>query len=855
MTQPRRSRITPKSVKRAEVVSRTLVTAGGMGTIVAVVLIFAFLLWVVGPLFGGGKLDTQGAPAAKLTNGAVLQSEVDKLRLLTWSVMRDGTLRVVRLRDGTEVSRNPIFDGAPPTAWSFSPDGPDAAAGFEDGTVRVGRIKFQERFLRSEDADTSLRALKPGDWRGTPDGVVYVTPKGQLASKEVAISFDKPLAAAQRPIRKIDLSITNDGPVVATLASGRTLALHRFEVTEDFMSGEERTEINSRPLPAPPSDETPAFLCLDGTANSLTLVYRDGNALRYDTRYGFEAKVVEDALDFAPGPADVTVVRYAAGKTTLFVGDDRGVVRGFAPTRPKDAFAVDGVRTAHIRTLDGPSAAVTSLDGSNRARVFVVGRADGSVQVRQTTTEAVLGEGRLPDGARVREVILAPQDDELIAFADHGMQVWTVDVGHPEATLKTLFGSVWYEGANEPAHVWQSTGGTDQFEPKMGLMPLIFGTLKATLYSILIAAPLALLAAIFTSEFMTPRMRAPIKSVIELMAGLPSVVLGFLAAMVIAPFVRDWLPSTLMALVAVPFAFVLGGRLWQFLPQSTAIRLEGLPKLLFILGSLGLGLLMGMLAGPLVERWLFDGDMLGWIKGEHGDGSGGWILVMLPFAAFAVVLAMTWFVGPLVHRVSATWSNAKCAVVDIARLGAGVFATAALAWLLGNGLATLADPRDGIFYGGYEVKNALVVGFAMGFAVIPIIYTLAEDALSSVPRALREGSLGCGATPWQTAWRIVVPTAMSGLFSALMVGLGRAVGETMIVLMAVGNTAIMDWNPFSGMRPLSANLAVELPEAVKDSTHYRVLFLTAFVLFVMTFMINTVAELVRRTFRKRAAQL
>jgi phosphate transport system permease protein len=161
------------------------------------------------------------------------------------------------------------------------------------------------------------------------------------------------------------------------------------------------------------------------------------------------------------------------------------------------------------------------------------------------------------------------------------------------------------------------------------------------------------------------------------------------------------------------------------------------------------------------------------------------------------------------------------------------------------------DPR-GSLVGTYVQRNALVVGFVMGFAIIPIIYTLSEDALSSVPSHLRLASLGCGATPWQTAVRVIIPTAMSGLFSAVMIGLGRAVGETMIVLMAAGNTPVMDMNVFSGFRTLSANIATELPEAVVDSTHYRMLFLAALTLFAITFLVNTAAELVRQRFRKRA---
>jgi len=127
--------------------------------------------------------------------------------------------------------------------------------------------------------------------------------------------------------------------------------------------------------------------------------------------------------------------------------------------------------------------------------------------------------------------------------------------------------------------------------------------------------------------------------------------------------------------------------------------------------------------------------------------------------------------------------------------------------------------------------------------------------MSAVPNHLRAASLGCGATTWQTAVHVVLPTAMSGVFAAIMIGMGRAVGETMIVVMAAGNTPIMDWNVFNGLRALSANIAVELPEAVKDGSLYRMLFLAALVLFVMTFLVNTLAELVRQRFRKRAAEL
>ena len=156
---------------------------------------------------------------------------------------------------------------------------------------------------------------------------------------------------------------------------------------------------------------------------------------------------------------------------------------------------------------------------------------------------------------------------------------------------------------------------------------------------------------------------------------------------------------------------------------------------------------------------------------------------------------------------------------------------------------------------GYDQRNSIVVGLAMGFAVIPTIFTIAEDAIFSVPKHLTLGSLALGATPWQTMVKVVLLTASPGIFSAVMIGLGRAVGETMIVLMATGNTPVMDLSIFQGMRTLSANIAVEMPESEVNSTHYRVLFLAGLVLFMFTFVFNSVAEIVRQRLREKYSSL
>jgi phosphate transport system permease protein len=151
----------------------------------------------------------------------------------------------------------------------------------------------------------------------------------------------------------------------------------------------------------------------------------------------------------------------------------------------------------------------------------------------------------------------------------------------------------------------------------------------------------------------------------------------------------------------------------------------------------------------------------------------------------------------------------------------------------------------------YDPLNSLVVAFGLGFAIIPIIFSLAEDALSSIPHDLTAASLVMGASRWQTLWRIILPSASPGIFAAVMIGFGRAVGETMIVFMATGNTPILDLSPFNGFRTLSANIAVEITEAPVGGTLYRVLFLCAVLLFLLTFLLNTLAELVRQHLRKR----
>jgi phosphate transport system permease protein len=271
--------------------------------------------------------------------------------------------------------------------------------------------------------------------------------------------------------------------------------------------------------------------------------------------------------------------------------------------------------------------------------------------------------------------------------------------------------------------------------------------------------------------------------------------------------------------------------------------------------AIGIGAVIAWRLAPAFETLLFGGDFKAWLEGRTGSGVAGWLLLLLVPCALLVAWLNVRHGDAVLRSRGGRWRHRDLALLDLARFLVSALAAVGLALLVGW-LADAAgwDPRGTVF-GTYVQRNALVVGVAMGFAVIPLIYTISEDALVSVPDHLRAASLGAGASKWQTAVRVVIPPAMSGLFSAAMIGLGRAVGETMIVLMAAGNTPIMEINLFNGFRTLSANLAVELPEAVQNSTHYRTLFLAALVLFSMTFVLNTVAEAVRLRFRRKTRRL
>lgn len=850
----RYSRGTSWSVRFMDRFATALISVGGVFVIGAVLLVCVFLAIVAIPLFTGSDLGEAKVHAVGVRTSDIAAIRSDEHGLLMYVLSEGGELALVRADTGETIATQRPFGEAAPSAMMVSIKGGGVIAAFPDGTIRQGTMLFRGRIIEPSEAPPSAAKLQAGEVSAA-DGRVYQRLRDGLRAIELDVKLADPVQAAQGPIALIDATSTSNGHVVVALTESGTLVTKSVTSRTNLMTGEvtQRLTGGETPIEFPEGKGLPWKLMLSGLGDSAYLVWRDGTVQRYDTRDVRRASLVEmrDVVE-DPG-AEATAVEFLLGQSSLLVGDSSGRVGVWFRIRPTDAGTADGSKMVQGRVLGGSGSPVSAIGASPRSRLVAIAHADGGLEVRHATSGKTLGKTRL-EGGGVQALSIAPKEGAVLAAGRERVAIWSLKSRHPEVSTRTIAGKVWYEGYPEPAHVWQSSSGTDDFEEKFGLVPLVFGTIKGTVYCMLFGLPIAMLAAIYTSEFLPRRTRATVKPMIEMMASLPSVVLGFLAALVFAPFVERVVPGVLAAILLVPASLVLGASLWQLLPRATAIRhASRRPAAMGVMA--GLGVIAAAITGPAIERLAFGGDLKAWLTGTVGGAAPGWAVLLTPMCVGVGLLLKSRVLERLARAGERPMGRRAVAIADLAMFVAIAGAGLCVAYLAGLGLAGVGLDIRGSVVGTYVQRNALIVGFVMGFAVIPIIYTVAEDALSAVPEHLRAASLGAGATPWQTAWRVIVPTAMSGLFSATMIGFGRAVGETMIVLMAAGNTSIIDWNIFNGFRTLSANIAVELPEAVQGSTHYRMLFLAALVLFVMTFVINTVAEIIRQRFRKRAFQL
>ena len=731
----------------ADRLARWVVSAGGIAIIASVLGIFVFIVREVVPFLYAA--DTDPRPAIPLGSSArAVAAGVDEHETVGFVISAAGRIEYFALEKEAVPIAVPLAGAAGRELRSAHlPLGrAELALGTSDGFVFPLTLHFDVAFGQGGGSKRSI------------------TPRIKEEPLEA-------LDATGQPIVSVARYASSRGTATAGVtADGRLLyaaVLEKTSMTGKVQRSEERRDLTAK-LPGPAT-----VLAMDHALENLYVGTKTGHLVHFDLREIGEPVFVEAQPAAGSAGASISALGLLIGDQSVVVGDSKGGVRvWFQVQNPATEYGRSLRPTHEFRSQE---AAIKAIAVSGRDKGFVTADGTGAVFLRHATSEQTLATLQGP-ASPITCVALSPRAMGLYATHENGtMSRWAIDNPHPDVNLRTLFGPVWYEGYSGPECVWQSTGGTDDFEPKFSLTPLIYGTLKGTMYALIIAVPLSILGALYTSLFMHPMLKSYVKPTVEVMAALPSVVLGFLAAQWLAPTMERIMPGIFLMFAVLPASCLGAMMLYRLLPEGVRHRHGEKMELFFLIPALLVaGWICLQLNGP-VENAMFGGDFRQW-------------------------------------------------------------------WFTKTGL-------------GFEQRNALVVGFAMGFAVIPIIFTISEDSLSNVPRHLSSGSLALGATRWQTAVRVVLPAASPGIFSAIMIGFGRVVGETMIVLMATGNTAIMDWNLFNGFRTLSATIAVEIPEAPHGGSLYRTLFLGALLLFIATFVVNTAAEVVRQRMRKRYAQL
>ncbi|MCU7553175.1 ABC transporter permease subunit [Alteromonas sp. ASW11-19] len=486
-----------------------------------------------------------------------------------------------------------------------------------------------------------------------------------------------------------------------------------------------------------------------------TLVIKD-NLLRFDflTRPGgYNARVA----------APVSWWFVLPKQRSLLLGNDQGQITRW--TLRNNGGALQFAPTYTIELNAGETPVDVTVHASSNAMAILTS------QQRLLFINRVTGEVVSDYSLKGEVTTISWYGDRIYGASANTLYIWSVAYLSGITTWDALFSPQQYEGYAEPDAVWQTTSASDYQEAKFSLTPLLIGSAKASLLALTIALPMSIGAAVYTAYFARSRMRHILKPTIEMLEAIPSVLIGFIAAIWLAPLAEQFLFSFAFFLVTVPLGLLLITLIQHRLADLLPITVRPGSEILFAL------------AGIVVL---------------------GYISVM-------------W---------APQWVNL-------------LFDT--------QGVSALAEST-----GSPIGKTTVVVAIALGVAISPSIYSLAEDAISGVPDHLKHASFALGATRLQTLIHVVLHVALPGILAAVMLGFGRAFGETMIVLMVTGNTPVSSWSLLEGLRALTANLAIELPEADLSSAHYQILFFTACILFAFTFVVNTLAELLRQRLRRSA---
>ena len=714
----------------------------GISVVAAFATIFVYLFSEVGPIFSSASIEKQ--QSFNSVSAKPLFSNLERYGEVGLVADADGLLQFFDAQTGALTQQ--IKLAIPQDAQITS---------FAKGDPRTGLIAFGLSNGQALIAKHEYNLSYPKDQRKIVPVVSY--PLG-----EIPLQLDE----KGQPILSLAVQEGSSGTAITAFTADGHLSLNLFEAQTEFLTGETTFVRQQYALPDAPATVTK--MLLDTTLRNLFVADNGNKVHYYDLTDPATPRYVEAVSAIAAGK-QVTALEFLVGTVSLIVGGSDGSLSQWFLVRDEH----NNFHLKHIRNFEQHDAAIRQIEPEYSRKGFMAIDAGGNLGIHYGTSARTLM--LQPLGVQATRIAISPINTAFLVLAEEGKTYrYALENEHPDVSWKAMWNEVWYEGRTEKDYIWQASSGSDEFEAKMSLVPLALGTLKAALFAMLFATPLAVMSALYTAYFMTPALRGKVKPTIEIMAALPTVILGFLAGLWLAPFVENYLSAIFAILLLLPVMMILTAWCWRFVPASWRNRFG-----------------------------------LGWE-----------VMWLIPVIVGFIYLCV--YLSPQVDNLFFNGSLRQ--------------------WFTDNGIT-------------YDQRNALVVGIAMGFAVIPNIFSIAEDAVFNVPRHLTQGSLALGATPWQTMLGVVLPTASPGIFAAVMVGFGRAVGETMIVLMATGNSPVVNFNLFEGMRTLSANIAVELPETAVGSTHFRVLFLAALVLFVFTFIFNTLAEVIRQRLRQRFSSL
>ncbi len=842
-----------------------LIAVGGVSTIIALLLVVMVLVATALPMLQPPRIgDWEAAETPEYW-----QVGVEENSLLMWGLKKDGEVEIRPLASPTRLLEQieaPDFT-APPTCLSLSEDQRTLALGCADGTVLTARIQFSDELIAAQEASPGMKLDEAGI---EIDGAQVFRQFDRRSIQKIWLEswqWSKPRKVSQGAIRSIDLQTRQGNELSFGASQNQVLAIAEIAPATFELSYIEFSEEDSFTLVSSESTSISTSLrcrslegdfvrcCLQSEATQAIVAWQNGTLDRFSISKGRISYQESQTCR-----AELESMEPMTGRQSFLCGTNDGRLLGWTIARSgitpeEEASDSDGfVLTLHHNILLSDSK-ITEIAGSLSSKIIAACDDQRSVSLVFLTADQPLEKFRFPGSSRNSQnaISLSSNNDRLVAFT--GSQLWScaVDLGHPEASVRSFLSRIWYEGHERPKYIWQSSSGSEYSETKLSLIPLVFGTLKATLWAMLFSVPLAIATAIYTSEFMAKQTRARIRPLLELLASLPGVVIGYLFAIVIAPILREHLATLIAGVLLLPFTYSAIGKIIEAPVMQTRflrLRESELGRLFCLLACLPVVLVLATWCGQLLEAQFFGGDLPDWIAGQDGLPAGGWFLVLLPLFSLLTV-SITHMQSIRALLPSHFWTGLTGVAVMLF-LGVAVYGAS---WLGSWGGAKLGwDLRESLF-NSYQENNSLLVGLALGLCVTPLIYMFAEDALQAVPASLRYASLACGASRWQTMVRVVLPAGLAGLVSAIMLGFARAIGETMIVLMVVGNAPLMEWNPFAGLRALTATLLTELPEATKGSTHYRTLFLAALMLFIVTLVVNTLAEFIRARSRRKLGSL